>query len=268
MKKKGTALGNLSSLFFAYMQLKNKEIARTGELAPVLNITESQEYDLLRRLAKSGWIIRLKRGVYLIPTRFPAGGKFNPGPAVILDKLMQEYGGRYQITGPTACNFYGFDNQVANIFFLYNNRISGKRTIGHHTFQFIKTNDNRLGSVSEFATPQGVNLVYSSKARTLVDAVYDWSKFHSLPRGYMWIRKEVNANRKFVNNLVDNTVRYGNQATLRRVGYLLNSLDIPQKSLKIILANLHESKSFIPWIPNREARGTLNRKWGVIVNDS
>lgn len=266
MKQKGIELGNLSSRFFAYIQLKDRDVIRTGEIAPVLNITESQEYDLLRRLTDSGWIVRLKRGVYLVPDRLPAGGKYNPGTSIILEKLMKEYGGDYQITGPTAFNFYGFDNQVPNMFYVYNNRISGNRTIGNQSFQFIKTSDQRMGSINNIATYQGNNLMYSSKTRTLVDAVYDWAKFNSLPRGYQWIEAELLTEPKFVSELVDVTMRYSNQATLRRIGYLLDSSEQSPKLIKLLVGQLSNSKSLIPWIPNKKSRGRLNRKWGIIVN--
>ncbi len=61
MKRPGSELGNLSSRFFAYAQLRKKDIIRTGELAPVLGVTGSQERDLLRRLSNSGWIVGLPR---------------------------------------------------------------------------------------------------------------------------------------------------------------------------------------------------------------
>ena len=93
MKNPGPELGSLSSKFFAYVQLKKKDIVRTGELVPVLSISESQERSLLHRLSNSGWIVRLKRGVYLIPPRIPAGGKYSPGAALILQRLMEEEGG-------------------------------------------------------------------------------------------------------------------------------------------------------------------------------
>ena len=105
MKRAGPELGNLSTRFFAYVQLKKKDIVRTGELAPVLGITRSQERDMLRRLAGSGWIVRLKRGVYLAPSRIPAGGKYSPGTALILQKLMEEKDGKYQMCGPSAFDF-------------------------------------------------------------------------------------------------------------------------------------------------------------------
>jgi len=85
MKQQGPELGSLSSRFFAYVQLKKKDIVRTGELTPVLGITGSQERDLLRRLSGSGWIVRLKRGVYLIPPH--RGGHI--GLAVMLRVSLQ-----------------------------------------------------------------------------------------------------------------------------------------------------------------------------------
>jgi predicted transcriptional regulator of viral defense system len=266
MKQRGSELGSLSSNFFAYVQLKGKDIIRTGELGPVLSISDSKERSLLHRLSNSGWVVRLKRGVYLVPPRIPAGGKYSPGVALILHKLMEEQEGKYQICGPTAFNFYGFDDQISNVTYAYNNRISGKRTIGNLEFQFIKIVDTRLGAANSFRARNEGEIIYSSKARTLMDAVYDWSRFNSLPRGYDWIRKEVDQDLKLTSELVEVTFRYGNQATIRRIGYLLDTLDQPLRTLNRLQHQLSASKALIPWIPWKSARGKINRKWGVIDN--
>lgn len=266
MKQQGPGLGNLSSRFFAYTQLKEKDIVRTGELSPILGITGSQERDMLRRLSDSGWIVRLKRGTYLVPPRIPAGGTYSPGIALVIQKLMKEGGGKYQICGPTAFNFYGLDDQIPTITYVYNNRISGSRTIGSLVFQFIKIDDTRLGAVNILRTREGVEIIYSSKARTLMDAVYDWSRFNGLPRGYDWIRKEIEEDLNLGTELVEVTGQYGNQATARRIGYFLDSLLQDSKPLTELQRKLSDSKALIPWIPGRSAKGTVNRKWGVIVN--
>ena len=258
MKHPGPELGNLSSRFFAYIQLKKRDIIRTGELAPVLGITESKERDLLHRLSNSGWIVRLKRGVYLVPPRLPAGGKYSPGVALILRKLMEEQNSKYQICGPTAFNFYGFEDQIPIVTYVYNSSLSGTRTIGNLSFQFIKVADARLGATNTSRTWNGGKIIYSSRVRTLMDAVYDWSRFASLPRGYDWICKEVKQDPGMVAELVDVTVEYGNQATIRRIGYLLDDFGQPGRTIDQFQR---------PWIPGKPARGKMNRKWGVIVND-
>jgi predicted transcriptional regulator of viral defense system len=266
MKLQGPELGSLASRFFAYVQLKKLDIVRTGEIAPILNIVESQERDLFRRLSDSGWILRLKRGVYLVPPRLPAGGKYSPGAALILQKLMAEKQGKYQICGPTAFNFYGFDGQIPSVTFLYNNRISGKRSIGSLAFQFVKVADERLGAVNAVRTREDSEMIYSSRARTLMDAVYDWSRFNSLPRGYEWIKGEIKNDPKLVSELVETTVKFGNMATTRRIGYLLDTLVQNPRMTNQLQLQLSASSSLIPWIPGRSAKGTIDRKWGVIVN--
>jgi predicted transcriptional regulator of viral defense system len=267
MKNPGPELGSLSSRFFAYIQLKQKDTVRTGELSPVLDITASQERDLLRRLSESGWIVRLKRGVYLVPPRIPAGGKYSPGIALVLQKLMKEEDGNYQVCGPTAFNFYGLTDQIPSVTYVYNNRISSNRTIGNLAFQFIKVADVRLGATNAVRTRDGAEVIYSSKPRTLMDAVYDWSRFNSLPQGYEWIRDETKKDPKLTSKLVDVTLQYGNQATVRRIGFLLDTLAQTSKITDQLQSQLSDSKALIPWIPAKPARGKVNRKWGLIVNE-
>jgi len=266
MKAKGPGLGNLSSRFFAFTQLKKIDIVRTGELIPVLDITKAQESNLFRRLSDAGWIVRLKRGIYLVPPRIPAGGIYSPGIALILQKLVEEVAGTYQICGPAAFNFYGLDDQIPTITYVYNNRISGSRMIGSLAFQFIKTADDRLGATNVFRTNEGTEIIYSSKVRTLMDAVYDWSRFNSLPQGYEWIKKEVEKDLNLGVELIDVIGQYGNQATARRIGYLLDSLLQNPKILAKLQRQMSNSTALIPWVPGKPARGSANRKWGVIVN--
>jgi predicted transcriptional regulator of viral defense system len=266
MKSKGPELGSLSSRFFAYVQLKKLDIVRTGEIAPVLDISTTQESDLFRRLSNSGWILRLKRGVYLVPSRIPAGGKFSPGAALILQKFMEDEKGKYQICGPTAFNFYRLDDQIPSVTYLYNNRISGKRSIGSLAFQFIKVADERLGAINAVRTREDMEMIYPSKARTLMDAVYDWSRFNSLPRGYDWIKGAIRNDPELTSELIEVTTKYGNMATFRRVGYLLDTLIQNSRLINRLLGQLSNSSSLIPWIPVRPAKGTINRKWGVIIN--
>lgn len=267
MKRPGPEIGNLSSKFFAYTQLKKKDVVRAGELSPVLDITKSQELDLLRRLTKSGWIVRLKRGTYLVPPRIPAGGKYSPGIARILQTLMEQENSKYQICGPTAFNFYNLDDQIPTVTYAYNNRISGSRTIGSLPFQFIKIADKRLGATNVVSSREGAEAIYSSKARTLMDAVYDWSRFNSLPKGYDWIRQEIKRDVRLGSELAETTVRYGNQATARRIGYLLDTCVQDSRIVNKLQRQLNKTKSLIPWIPDKPAKGTVNRKWGVIVNE-
>jgi len=259
-------LGNLERQLFAYAQLRNVRELRTGDLTKPLGITAKQERELYSRLARAGLIARVRRGLYLVPRDLPLGGAWTPDEARALNTLMADRGGRYQICGPNAFNRYGFSNQVPNRVYAYNNRLSGERTIGAITLMLIKVADARLGDTQEAKTREGLVVAYSSRVRTLVDAVYDWARFGSLPRGYSWIARDLTERRLAPAALVESTLRYGDVGTLRRMGALLETEGVSTKLLRKLERALPESTSTIPWVPTKPKRGTLNRRWGLVMN--
>lgn len=263
MKRK---LGDLETQFFAYMQMRKLRTVRTGDLTTsLLRLTPDQERKLLSRLSRGGLIARVRQGLYLVPLQLPLGGAWTPNEALALNTLMEDRSGRYQICGPNAFNRYGFDEQIPTRVYAYNNRISGKRTIGSVVLMLIKVADERLGATDEVMLDDSVAL-YSSRVRTLVDAVYDWSRFNSLPRGYEWIRRELEAKRVTAAELVKATLRYGDAGTIRRMAVLLEDEKVDSALLHGLEHSLKPTSSWIPWIPSRPQRGTLNPRWGVVLN--
>lgn len=259
-------LGNLERQLLAYAQFRKVCKLRTGDLLTPLGITAKQERELFSRLARAGLIAQVRRGLYLVPRELPLGGAWTPDEALALNTLMGDRDGRYQICGPNAFNRYGFSEQLPNRVYAYNNRLSGDRTIGAVALTLIKVADGRLGDTEESRTREGQVAVYSSRARTLIDAVYDWSRFDGLPRGFGWIVDELAARRVSATALVTTTLRYGDVGTIRRVGTLLEKAGVRTKLLRKLENSLPDSTSTIAWIPTLPKRGTLNKRWGVIVN--
>jgi predicted transcriptional regulator of viral defense system len=262
-----TTLGRQEMMLLAYVQLRKLRVVRTGEMAGPLQLSLVQERELFRRLARGGLIARVRRGLYLVPPQLPLGGKWSPNEILAINALMEDVNGRYQISGPNAFNRYGFDEQIPNRVYAYNNRVSGERNVGAVALTLIKVASRRLGGTETFATSDGQTAVYSSRTRTLVDAVYDWSRFNSLPRAFEWIRSELATKRIDQNDLVDTTLRYGNASTIRRIGILLEREGADERLLRRLERRLKRTTSFIPWIPNKPKRGRVSRRWGVVLNE-
>jgi predicted transcriptional regulator of viral defense system len=262
-----TRLGRQETQLLAYVQMRGLRTVRTGQLVEPLHLTRAQERELFRRLARGKLIARVRPGLYLVPPRLPLSGAWNPSQESALCALMEDRHGRYQICGPNAFNRYGFDEQVPIRAYAYNNRVSGERTIGAVALTLIKVADARLGSAEEVQTTEGSMVVYGSRIRTLVDAVYDWARFDSLPRAYTWIRRELAARRITAAELVNVTLRYGDKGTLRRMGFLLEREGVASSLLAKLARALPASTSLIPWNPTAPKRGTVNRRWGVIINE-
>lgn len=203
----------------------------------------------------------------MVPPRLPVGGKWSPDETLALNTLMAEKEGRYQICGPNAFNRYGFDEQIPTRVYAYNNRLSGEHQIGTVALTLIKVADERLDDTEKVRMPNGQIAVYASRTRTLVDAVYDWSRFNGLPRGYEWIRRELKARRVTAAGLVKTALRYGDTGTIRRMGALLACEKVDDALLRRLERALKPTTSLIAWIPTRPKRGTVDRRWGVVLNE-
>lgn len=265
MKKR---LGRQEALLLAYAQMRTLRTLRTGDLTGPLRLSAKQERELLSRLARGGMIARVRPGLYLIPPRLPLGGAWSPGEIKALNALMDDVKARYQICGPNVFNRYGWDEQVPNRVYAYNNRISGHRKVGPVGLTLIKVKEDRLGDSVTLTTPDGDKAVYASRARALVDAMYDWSRFDGIPRGYRWIRSELKARRVNAKDLVRCALRYGDTGTIRRMGALLEREGVDEALLRKLVRSLKPTTSTIPWIPTEPKRGTVNRRWGVVINDA
>jgi predicted transcriptional regulator of viral defense system len=262
-----TRLGRLEQQLFALVQLRKLRTLRKGDLSGPLQITLKQERELLSRLARAGMIAQVRRGLYLVPERLPLGGRWSPDEGLALNTLFEAQDGRYQICGPNAFNRYGFDEQVPSRIYVYNNREWGDRRIGAVALTLVKVADKRLGDTETVQTADGSKVVYSSRVRTLLDAVYDWSRFDALPRAYDWIRKELKAKRVTAAELVAVTLKYGDIGTTRRMGVLLDREGAAAPLLKKLAKALPKTTSLIPWIPTKPKRGTVSRRWGVVINE-
>jgi predicted transcriptional regulator of viral defense system len=262
-----TRLGRQESQLLAYAEMRGLRTLRTGDLVKPLRLTSQQERELFRRMSRSGLVARVRPGLYLVPPRLPLGLRWGPTPTEAINALMDDCGGRYQLCGPNAFNRCGFDDQIPARLYAYNNRISGNRKIGNVEITLIKVADKRLGATEAVRTPEGPKLVYSSRARALVDAVYDWSRFNGIPRGYQWIRDELAAKRVRPSELVDLTLRYGDTGTIRRMGALCEQIGVSARLLRRLEAKLPDTSSPIPFVPNRPKRGPAVARWGIVLND-
>src|SRR5690349_785601 len=135
-------LTDLETRFFSFVLSRKRTSVQTGEVQAALAITSNQERKLFSRLAERHMIARVRRGLYLVTPQIPPGSAWSPSEALALTTLMKDQKGRFQISGPSAFSRYGWDEQIPNRTFVYNNRLSGERTVGANEFTLIKVSDN------------------------------------------------------------------------------------------------------------------------------
>lgn len=119
-----SGLTELELKTMALVQNRQIQQVRTGDLVRFLQISSEHERKLLSRMARAGLAARVRRGIYLLPSVLPLGGRWSPGEALALTTLIHDRAGEYQICGPNAFHRYGWDEQVPNRVYAYNTRIT------------------------------------------------------------------------------------------------------------------------------------------------
>lgn len=265
MQTKPSQLGPLETQAFAWVQLKKRQLVHSGEIGAVLGLTPKRETELLGRLCRSQLILRLMKGLYLFPLQIPPGGKWGPNPDWVLAQFMDALGVTYQVTGLWAFHRYGFSEQVPSRIAVYNTKLSGKKILGKTAYDFIKVDPKRLGSTDLKVTTDKTSVVFSSTARSLFDAFYDWDRFGTIPKVFDWVAERVD-DKKLITDLITATALYGNVGTARRVGYILTHLGVSKVRLKKLQEIATDTASFIPLDPSQLKRGPIDKTWGLIIN--
>jgi predicted transcriptional regulator of viral defense system len=265
MNDQKPVLRNLKMQFLAWIQLRKRTQVATGEIADALGLTAIQERKLLSRLTQQGLIVRLRRGLYMVPAKVPPGGVWSPGEFRLASALMDDAGAEYQIGGPIAFHQYGFNEQVPNQMTVYNDKISRRCIMAGLQFIFIKVPSSRLGGSLQISLPDGGSVKMSSLPRALMDAVYDWDRYNTLPRAYRWIAARRDE-RETIKELIRITLCHGNIGTMRRIGYTLAKCNVSPRLLSRLKARVSEGRSLVKLVPSLPARGAIDRDWGIIDN--
>jgi predicted transcriptional regulator of viral defense system len=259
-------IGDLEVKLLDFMQLKDSPIIRSGDMVEVLGITQQRENNLLSNMDQKGLVVRIKKGYYIVSPRIPIGNYARISEYKLLYYIMQAYDTQYLVSGPTAIYYYGYTTQIPNRIYVYNSKISGDKEIGGRSFVFMKTSTKRLKAADIIKMYDGTEVPYTSRARLLIDCIYDWNRYNTIPRVFKWIKNEIKKDPDITEKLVSNAIRYGNKSVQCRLGYFLEKLDINAKFVERMQKKIAGSKSIIPLIPNTDLKGSVNKKWGLIIN--
>jgi len=235
------------------------------EVSQQLRLEPQQVFRLFTRLKVQGRIQQLHRGLYMLPGRLPPGKLWKPSPYETLIAYMGYLNANWQITGLAAFSHYGYSTQVPQKIHVYNDVISGDKEVAGNQFYFIKVPKNRLGNVKEIRITGNYDISFSSQWRTIFDAIFESSRFGTLPEAYMWL-VSVKQNQKALNEIIHCCVRYGNNITTARIGYFLEKIGCDVGKLYQHFCSKN-SKALILFVPGKRA-GETNKKWNIIENYS
>jgi len=263
---KQSGLSKTEYYILAKLSEAGKQVFTVSEFNEVFpDMKEDAKYVYLKRLADKGSLIRFERGKYIIvPLEAGIDKEWAEDSFLLASKLIDPYAIAYW----TALNYWGFTEQIPNVTFVQTTKKKERRKVEifNDRIVFVQIKEkNFFGITKIWLRNREINI--TDKEKTLLDTLDKPQYCGGLQEGIKALWNAVEDSEFDWDKLSRYALKVSNRAVLKRLGYLSEFIDVPNKGnyQKVWQENL--SSGFI-WLDPLLKGGKVkhNTKWGVKVN--
>jgi predicted transcriptional regulator of viral defense system len=250
-------LGSIESKILSDLAAEGKSIFTVEEVAKIVGSKEKAN-KLVSLLAKKKWLARLNKGTYLI-LELAAGSRpeWVEDSFYIASKLAKEY----YIGYLSMLNYYGWTEQVpVTVTIASSKRMKDKKILGVK-YEFVSVSPAKFFGFRE-TNIRGHKVIVSDPEKTIVDSL-DHPEYSG---GIDEVAKAmVNAKIDW-DKAIEYAEKMGNGAVFKRMGFLLEEMEIPVP--KELIERIHKkiTKGYSPLYPGTTAEGKYNARWNLIIS--
>ncbi|MDP2923112.1 MAG: type IV toxin-antitoxin system AbiEi family antitoxin [Candidatus Omnitrophota bacterium] len=261
-KNTSKTLGPIETDIVARLTYEKKTIVTAGDFDRLFNLSPNDRKQVVFRLKKKKILSPIKRGVYAF-SPLEAGPEGTGVDELLIPPLFFPKK-NYYVGYSTVFNYYGFTEQLFQTVYVLNTTMRMERIICGISYKFIRILENRMYGL-ETIKVKDADVNISSRERTLIDLLY-FNKPVGGITAAVEIFTEIVKNKKCdIKKLIEYAARFPNITTRKRIGLILEGIGASDTILKPLIKSVEETavSSF-----DGSRKGTLNKKWRVIVNDS
>jgi predicted transcriptional regulator of viral defense system len=255
-------LGPNSADLLVRLSSAGKGIFSIGDAQAITGRNYELTADLVRKLARKRWLVRLIPGKYLIiPLEAGLEGIPMADRFVIAREIMGS--APYYISHYSAMELHEMTTQPVNTVFVTIRRRRKTRVIAGTEYRFVYANPRSFWGWEEvWATPQEQVRV-SDLEKTLLDGAARpglCGGIGELARGLWFRRDELDENR-----LAEHAQRLDHKAASRRVGFLLHTYGLGRPETVSVLRTFGAG-GFDPLDPTLPDEGPHDAQWRLRIN--
>lgn len=213
-------------------------------------------------LKKKGRIRQIEKGKYLfIPARAGIEGYWAEEAYVVIPYLIKEY----YIGFWTAMNFWGMTEQIPYTVFVVTPKRKKNRVLefGNQRYEFVTLSRKKFfGFIEEKTAKTKFNI--SSKEKTIIDGLMHpqyCGGIHEVTKAMWNARKEVDWK-----TVLEMAERTGVNVVLRRLGYLLETLEIETGISKSIMKQIKQYPYHYLDPTATKKKIEYSKSYGLIIN--
>lgn len=224
------------------------------ELAP-------EPKNLLDNLVRKRWILKLRRGVYVIAP-LESGEKgaadYTVHGFVIASFLVSPYYVGYW----SALNYHGLTEQTPPSIYVATTKPRNSRTILDTRFVFVTIPESKFSFGMEEVEIEKWKVRISTPEKTVVDCLdhpEHCGGIEEVARAVYFSKDELDFKK-----VVGFAERIGNNTVIKRLGYIAEALGIEECSKLLSDAKLKSGYSILD--PTLPKRGRIKERWKLVVN--
>jgi len=257
-----TRLGPQERLFLTSLAGEGKRVVHFTD-ALLYWPSAHQTRKALSRLERKGWLRRLERGVYLlIPLEAGPEGKWSEDSLVIAAQLVPDGAAAYW----SALHYWNLTEQAPRTVFVQpidrrNNPLSEIMGV-HYRFVTIKK-ERFFGNLSRVAN--GSSFRVTDREKTIIDSADRPELSGGITMVAESLRSADQVDWEKLNTYLE---RFGSGAVYKRLGFLVEQLELEIPNKKLILDEWRSRLTQgIAWLePGGEKTGPVRTRWRIRVN--
>lgn len=286
-------LGRLGSELLTRLSSEGRTIFSLSDAQDILsNKSNVAVRKLVSRLVKAGWLIRLKDGQYLIvpleaisaeqwsedslimasvsvsgSTNAALGTDFysDDSPYLANQSVHDISQEAYAVSYWSALNYYGYTEQIPRTVFVSTPRRqpSTKKEILDIPYQIVVISRKKFfGVTTEWINAKPVHI--TDKEKTIIDCLDKPKLCGGIIEAAKGLAEGIKDNID-LEKLTAYAEQIGNNAVIKRLGYLSESLDLPVDPW-LGKWKEHLSKGYSLLDPTQRNIGSYNARWHLIIN--
>jgi predicted transcriptional regulator of viral defense system len=218
---------------------------------------------LLAYWASRGWLSRVRRGSYItVPLQAASPSERKEEPWVVVATLFEPA----YIGGWSACEHWGLTDQIFSDIVVYTSRRlrNRKQTIQGTTYLLKTVSPRRVFGLTTVWRGQ-TRVRVSNPSRTIADLLDDPTVGGGIKHVAEVVLEYFSGEHRDEHALTDYITRLGNRTIQKRLGYLLETLDIHAPGV-VKFCEKNVSSAYSRFDPSVKARGPIVRRWNLEVN--
>ncbi len=261
-----SAAGGIGPGYRAHVAALSRAFAgpfTAADAADVLAVDRATASRITGYLASRGWLARVRRGLYVpVPLEATSPGEWRGDPWLVAGRVFEPC----YIGGWSACEHWGLTEQLFREVLVVTARPQRRSAVQLQGADFhvvVRQPEALFGTRPVWRGREQVEI--SDPSRTVVDVLDDPTIGGGVRHVAEVVAEYFGGEHRNDDRLLAYIERLGNRTVFKRLGYLLEALEIDAAEL-IEVCFERKSAGISPLDPSIHTRGKITRRWNLRVN--